>query len=174
VVKGLFRLLDRIEGSLAAAAAIILVAVTLSVCVDVLMRTLFNSPIVWVVEIDEYALLYITFLGTAWTLRQGSHVRVDILIGLLPPGGRRILGMISSLLGIIVSVVLTAWGTMVTWDKFVTAAYKPTVINFPTWIVVIIIPIGSLFLTIRFARNLVEYATGERFDRTEAEEASEG
>jgi C4-dicarboxylate transporter DctQ subunit len=173
-VKRLFRLLDRIEGWLAAAATILLVAVTLSVCADVLMRTLFNSPIIWVVEIDEYALLYITFLGTAWTLRQGSHVRVDILIGLFPPAGRRILGMISSFLGIMVSVVLMAWGVVVTWDKFVSHAYKPTVINFPTWIVVIIIPIGSLFLAIRFARNLAEYASGERFDRTEAEEASEG
>jgi C4-dicarboxylate transporter DctQ subunit len=165
-------LLDRIESLFAAMATLILVAVTLSVCADVLLRSVFNSPLTWVVEIDEYALLYITFLGTAWALRTGSHVRVDILIGLFPPGGRRIFGMTSSLLGILVSLVLLIWGVVTTWDKFLTGAYKPTLIEVPTWIVIIVIPVGSLLLGIRFLRNLVDYATGQRVDRTEAEEAS--
>ncbi len=173
-MKRLLRVLDRIEGFLAAVATILLVVVTLTVCLEVVMRYAFNAPIVWVVEIGEYALLYITFLGTAWTLRNGGHVRVDIVIGLFSQTTRRVLGMISSALGVIVSLVLIVSGVLVTWDKFTSHAYKPTVINFPTWIVVIVIPIGAIFLGIRFARIFVEYASGERFDRTEAEEASEG
>jgi C4-dicarboxylate transporter DctQ subunit len=173
-VKRLLRLLDRIEGLLAAVATILLVAVTLSVCVDVLMRYGFNAPLVWVVETGEYALLYITFLGTAWTLHKGGHVRVDIILGLFSQTTRRVLGMISSSLGVIISLVLTIWGFLVTWDKFASDAYKPTVVEFPTWIVVIVIPIGSIFLGIRFMRIFAEYANGTRLDRTEAEEAREG
>lgn len=171
-MKGLLRILDRIEGALAAVAIVLLVVVTLSVCLEVVMRYGFNAPLVWVVETGEYALLYITFLGTAWALRNGGHVRVDIILGLFSQRMRRVFGVISSGLGIVISLVLTIWGVVVTWDKFASSAYKPTVVEFPTWIVVIIIPIGSLFLGIRFLRNLVEYAKGERFDRTEAEEAA--
>lgn len=171
-MKGLLRFLDRIEGALAAVAIILLVVVTLSVCLEVVMRYGFNSPLIWVVEIGEYALLYITFLGTAWALRNGGHVRVDIILGLFSQRMRRIFGVISSSLGIIISLVLTIGGIYVTWDKFASSAYKPTVVEFPTWIVVIVIPIGSLFLGIRFLRLLIEYAKGERFDRTEAEEAA--
>ncbi len=171
-MKGLLRLLDIIEGALAAAAILLLVVVTLSVCLEVVMRYGFNSPLVWVVEIGEYALLYITFLGTAWALRDGGHVRVDIILGLFSQKMRRIFGVISCTLGIIISLVLTVGGAYVTWEKFTSSAYKPTVVEFPTWIVVIVIPIGSLFLGVRFLRLLVEYAKGERFDRTEAEEAA--
>jgi TRAP-type C4-dicarboxylate transport system permease small subunit len=173
-VKGLLRILDLIEGALAALAILLLCAVTLSVCLEVLMRYGFNSPLIWVVEIGEYALLYITFLGTAWALKNGSHVRVDIILGLFSQTTRRVLGVISSSLGVIISIVLTVCGILVTWDKFASHAYKPTVVEFPTWIVVIVIPIGSFFLGVRFLRILVEYWTGERVDRTEAEEAAEG
>lgn len=173
-MKGMLRLLDRIEGIFAGVAIFILVIVTLAVCLEVVMRYAFNSPLIFVVEIAEYALLYITFLGTAWTLRNNGHVRVDIMLGLFSQTTRRVFGVISSGLGVVISLVLTIWGVLVTWDKFSSDAYKPTVLEFPTWIVVIVIPIGSIILGLRFARNLAEYATGERVDRTEAEEAAKG
>lgn len=173
-MKGLLRRLDKIEDALAGVAIFLLVIVTLSVCLEVVMRYGFNSPLIFVVEIGEYALLYITFLGTAWALRNGGHVRVDIILGLFSQATRRVFGIIASGLGIMISLVFTIWGVLATWEKFVTGSYKVTVVEFPTWIVLIVIPFGSFFLGIRFLRNLVEYWTGERLDRTEAEEAAEG
>ena len=171
---GLLRLLDRIETGLGVAAGLLLVAVTLSVCLEVLMRYGFNSPLVWVVELSEYALLWITFLGTAWALKTGAHVRVDIFLGLFSQAWRRRFGMLSSVLGIGISLVLVVWGVVATWDKILSGAYKATVLEFPGWIVVVFIPVGSLFLLIRFLRNFVEYANGTRIDLTEIEQADAG
>ena len=56
----------------ASAATLIFVAMMLVVCAEVLLRYGFNSPISWVVEISEYALLWITFLGAAWVLRAAA------------------------------------------------------------------------------------------------------
>ena len=56
--------------------------------------------------------------------------------------------------------ILLIWGVGATWEKYVTGAYNPTVVEFPSWIVLLCIPVGSLFLGIRFLRNLIEYAKG--------------
>lgn len=161
----LLRVLDRIEDAMAAMAIMLLVGITVAVCLEVFMRYVVNQPLVWVVELSEYALLYICFLGTAWALRNDAHVKVDIVLIVLPPRVRLVLGVISSLLGLCIAAILFIWGTLATWEKFQSGAYNPTVVEFPSWIVLLCIPLGSLFLGIRFLRNLIEYATGTHEDR---------
>ncbi len=161
----LLNTLDRIENAMAGLATLLLVGITGAVCLEVFMRYVINQPLVWVVELSEYALLYICFLGTAWALRNDNHVKVDIVLNTLPHRVRRVLGVISSLLGISIAAILLIWGTLATWEKFQSGAYNPTVVEFPAWIVLICIPLGSFFLGIRFLRNLVEYAAGTHEDR---------
>ena len=167
------RVLGRIEDVMATAAILLLVAVTLSVCLEVFMRYALNSPLIWVVELSEYALLFICFLGTAWALRNGTHIRIDLILSMFPDRWRQVFGIVASLFGISVSLVLTIWGTLVTWDKFQSGAYKATVVEFPGWIVIAVIPFGALFLGLRFAHNLIGYATGEKIDRPDYEAMSE-
>jgi C4-dicarboxylate transporter DctQ subunit len=47
---------------------------------EILMRYFLNRPQIWAVEVTEYTMLYITFLGSAWLLREEGHVKMDILI----------------------------------------------------------------------------------------------
>ena len=115
----------------------------------------------------EYALLYICFLGTAWALAKGQHIRIDIFLGAFPPRWRQRFGVASSILGLCIALILTIWGGLATWEKFVSGAYKPTVIEFPSWIVLLCIPVGSFFLCLRFLRNAIGYASGEIADRTD-------
>ena len=159
------RALDQIENAMAGAATMLLVAITGAVCLEVFMRYVVNQPLVWVVELSEYALLYICFLGTAWALRNDNHVKVDIVLIVLPRRVRHVLGVISSLLGLSIATILSIWGTLATWEKFQSGAYNPTVVEFPSWIVLLCIPLGSFFLGIRFLRNLIEHATGTHEDR---------
>lgn len=160
------RILDRIEGLMAGAAILLLVGITLSVCAEVFMRYVLNDPILWVVEIAEYALVYICFLGTAWALTNGNHVRVDIFLSAFPQRWRQRFGVLSSLLGLGIAAVLTIWGCNAVWEKYLSGAYRPTVVEFPSWIVLLCIPVGSLFLGLRFLRNMVGYALGTLTDRS--------
>lgn len=169
----LLRILDRIEDAMSAGAILLLVAITLMVCLEVFMRYALNDPLVWVVEFAEYSLLYICFLGAAWALRENNHVRVDIFLSAFSDRWRQRLGVVSSLLGLCVSSVLMIWGALAVWEKYVTGAYNPTVVEFPTWIVLLCIPLGSLVLGTRFLRNMIEYATGVRNDRTSFDAGTE-
>ncbi len=163
-MKKLLRILDRIEDAMSVGAVLLLVAITVAVCVEVFMRYVLNDPLVWVVEMSEYALLYICFLGAAWALREGNHVRVDIFLNAFSTRWRQRFGVVTSLLGLIVASILMIWGALAVWEKYVTGAYNPTVVEFPTWIVLLCIPLGSLVLVLRFLRTMIEYAIGDRTD----------
>jgi TRAP-type C4-dicarboxylate transport system permease small subunit len=161
-VKKLLRILSICESACAAGATLLFVAITLAIAAEVLLRYGFNSPISWVVELSEYALLWITFLGASWVLRHGGHVRVDIVLQYLSPGALRLCGLVSSGLGALTMLVILGFGVHATWLHYMRGAYKPTGTDVPTWIVLIVIPVGALLLTLRFAHLFVGYWTRRR------------
>ena len=158
----ILRIQTACEDACAFAATSIFVAMMLVVSAEVVMRYGFNSSISWVVEISEYALLWITFLGSAWVLRSGGHVRVDIVLQFLSPAALRICGLITSALGTLTTAIIFAFGVGATWTAYVEGAYKPTSTNIPTWMIIIVIPFGSLLLSLRFLRLFVEYLSRQR------------
>jgi C4-dicarboxylate transporter DctQ subunit len=161
-VNRLLRILAACENAAAAGAALLFVGITLAICAEVLLRYGFNSPIRWVVEISEYALLWITFLGAAWVLRSGGHVRVDIMLQYLSPAALRVCGLFSAAAGALTTLVLFAFGVEATVTAIMRGAFKPTGIDVPTWMIIIVIPAGALLLFFRFARLFAEYWTRRR------------
>ena len=134
-------------------AGIILVFIMLSVGLDVILRYFFNSPMIWVTEVTECLLLYITFLGTGWLLRDEGHVKVDIILNRLKPESTAFLGILSSLVGIFVSIMLAIYGMGVTWNYLRRGIYTPTAMEIPVAAILLIIPIGSFLLFIEFVRK---------------------
>jgi C4-dicarboxylate transporter DctQ subunit len=144
---------DGILNVFALLSALLLAFIMLSICLEVVMRYFLNRPLVWVIEMSEYALLYITFLGTAWLLRREGHVTVDVLLVRLNPKSQAALGLFSSIIGIAISLVLIWYGSEVTWDHYQRGIFKPTVLQFPTAPILAIIPIGSMILAMQFIRR---------------------
>ena len=95
-------------------SGVLLTLIMLAVCTDVVMRYLFNRPIFWVAELSEYSLLYITFLGTAWLLKQDGHVKIDLFTSRLAPKKRERLAIVSASIGVFISAVFTYYGFKVT------------------------------------------------------------
>ncbi len=98
-ISKLGRVFDFAIDKMARLADVILMFLMLSVCADVILRYFFNRPQAWVAEISEYLLLYITFLGAAWVLKNEGHVIVDVLVAQVSPKARAVLGVISSVIG---------------------------------------------------------------------------
>jgi TRAP-type C4-dicarboxylate transport system permease small subunit len=149
------RWLTRIENLLAALGIAGLLFIIAAVCAEILLRTFFARPQVWVIEFSEYALLYITFLGTSWLLRNDGHVRVDLLTDRLNGEWKRRLALASAAIGLAVALMLTVFGTAITLDQMRRGVYKPTILEFPTWLVLLVIPLGSAVLSLRFLQRWV-------------------
>ena len=75
--------------ALALAGCAVLFAMMLVICLDVLLRNVRIVPgwlgIAWANEATEYALYLITMLVAPWLLRQGQHIRIDVLLRVMPP-----------------------------------------------------------------------------------------
>lgn len=138
-------------------ACVLIMFAILAVSVDVVMRYFFNRPIVWVLEICEYILLYIVFLGTAWLLKEEGHVRVGLIVDRLSPKTQAMINVITSILGLIICIVLSIYGTQVTWDCFQRGVPTLEFLKLPKFLVLLIIPIGSYLLSIQFLRRSYGY-----------------
>jgi C4-dicarboxylate transporter, DctQ subunit len=147
---------DRLLDVGAFCSGILLIFIMLSTCYAILARNVGITQI-WQNEIAEYCMLYITFLGTAWLLRIEGHVKMDIVINALNAKARTFLGILTSIVGSIMTLVLVIVGFQVTINSFVKGAYESTSLLTPTFLIQMIIPIGSIFLCIQFMRRTYGY-----------------
>ena len=142
---------------LAGAAVVFMV---LSVFAEVFVRLIFGFSIQWVVEINEYLVYYIAFLGTAWLLRREGHVKVDILLNVLPPRGQDVLNAITSIICAMLCLVVTYFSALTTIDLFQRHTRSLTLMATPMGYLIGIIPIGCFLLFIQFLRRTYKYIQG--------------
>lgn len=164
-ISKLGRVFDFAIDKMARLGDVILIFLMLSVCADVILRYFFNRPQAWIAEISEYLLLYITFLGAAWVLKNEGHVTVDVLVTLASPKTRAVFGVISSVIGAFVFLVVFWFGTQETLDLFKRGVHNPSVLEFPKAPLVAIIPFGSLFFMIQFLRRTFGFLRSLRESR---------
>ena len=140
----------------ASIAGFLLIFMMLSICVELVCRRM-GRPLMWVMEVTEYSLLYITFLGAAWVLEREGHVKMDIIVNALKRENQALLGIITSVIGSAMSLYLIVYGTKVTWDYFKRDVIECTPLLTPSFIILLIIPLGSIPLFIQFLRRAYGY-----------------
>jgi TRAP-type C4-dicarboxylate transport system permease small subunit len=74
---GALETLSDVAGALAGATTL---GLTVMVAAGVVARRVFNAPFLFVEELSGYAVLAIVFLGLAYTMKEGGHVRVEVII----------------------------------------------------------------------------------------------
>lgn len=133
---------DGTIGAGAILAAVILAFVVIAVSFEIAMRYFLNRPQVWVVEIVEYCLLFVTFLGAAWVLKREGHVKMDIVLDWLKPGNRAVVNAITSIIGAFIFLAIAWYGVLTTWDNFVRGFWIASELEPPRAPIIAIIPIG--------------------------------
>ncbi|MEO8546203.1 MAG: TRAP transporter small permease [Burkholderiaceae bacterium] len=66
--------------------------------VQVVMRFVFNNPLAWSDELIVVLYILMVFWGAALLLKEKDHVMLDLVYEALPPGGRRIFGLLGAAL----------------------------------------------------------------------------
>src|SRR5262245_52716535 len=84
-VTRLSALFGKLYDALAVIAALILLAMVILVTADIVLRNVSRIGFPWANEVSEYALYAIVLLTAPWLLRRGQHVRVDLVLTLVPP-----------------------------------------------------------------------------------------
>ena len=150
-------ILDRTIDSLAVFAQVLVVLVMLVVCADVILRYFFNRPMFWVLESTQFALVFITFLGAAWVLKNDGHVRMDIVINRLSQRTQNQINIATSIFCAIACLVVTWYGVKVWWDYFQIDYLYAGSLVIPAYYLEAVIPIGGSLLFIQFLRKAYGY-----------------
>src|SRR6266545_3613336 len=114
----LYAIFGRLFDALAAIAAVTLLAMVILVTADIVLRNVGRGGFVWANEVSEYSLYLITLLTAPWLLRRGQHIRLDLVLAMLPARVAWLLEAISDVAGLAVSVVLVRYGFAMAFDSW--------------------------------------------------------
>ncbi len=121
-----------------------------SVVLDALLRYFFRLPQIWVVELSEYSLYYICFLGTPWLLRQGGHTNIDILANRFSHRVQNRLNAGMSFLGAMLCIVISWQTAKIAFKYFLNGYTTVTPLEFPLGPLFAAIPLSMLLCSIEF------------------------
>ena len=155
--EGYGRLLD----ALVFAACFLLLLMTVMIGADVVSRNIGGGGVAVSNEISEDILYLMTLLVAPWLLRQGQHIRVDIILRALPVRVAWVLEWLGDIIGLLCCLYFVWYGCLIT-----VASYKAGSINIktlvtPEWWTLAPLPIGFALLSIEFIFRMYRLSTAE-------------
>lgn len=154
-------LFGRLVDGLNAAGSVVIAAVMLLMCADVLMRNLFNQPLDGVAEMVAASIIIIVFLQLPSTLRHGRMSRADLFIDPFiqkrPVAGKRLRALFS-LFGIFACGVIA----YASWP-LLTKAWMDSeffgiegVFTMPVWPMRAVVVLGAALAAIQYVLLFVQ------------------
>ena len=158
----------RLYEALAGAAALMLLAMVAVVTADIVLRNLGRTGFSWADEVSEYALYLITMCTAPWLLRRGQHVRIDIVLTIVPPPVAWCMEAVADLIGLAVCLVLARYGAAMAHDSWLLGATTIKNLVFPEFWLLAPLPLCFALLAAEFVLRLHRLLTGEKTRRIEA------
>jgi TRAP-type C4-dicarboxylate transport system permease small subunit len=160
-----------LEGLMLLASAMVLI-MTLLIGTDVGLRNAGLGGVAWSNEASEYMLYLITLLSAPWLLRQGKHIRIDIVLRALPPRVGWTLEWVGDLLGLLCSLYFVWYGMKVLVASYLAGSISIKTLILPEWWLLAPMPLAFIAVSIEFVFRMHRLAKAERAPRSDAVSAS--
>ena len=108
----------------------------------------------WLFEAVEYALYVGVFIGAPWVLRQGAHIRVDVVTAALPRTAAARLEKVLDVAGCLLCLLLCVYGLRLTLLEFEDATLPDKDLRIENWYMMAVFALSFLLLAIEFALRL--------------------
>jgi TRAP-type C4-dicarboxylate transport system permease small subunit len=162
--------------ALAVVASLLLLAMMLVICGDVLLRNVavpgLPSGIAWSNEISELMLYLLTMLAAPWLLRGGRHIRVDIVLRVLPARAAYACEWIADVLGLGCCLWMVRYGAAVTQKSLENQSLSIKTLVMPEWWFMAPLPACFALLAIEFVFRMRRLAAAEAGPRDDAVSAA--
>jgi len=176
------------------AIAVILGLMTLITFANVIARYVFNSNILWALELTVFLFAWLVLFGVSYAVKKNAHLGVDAATNLLSPGARKVFTLISIGCCLAYSLLLLKGSWDYCWKFATTASFlevndipMPGFLQFfadwlndgekyekvPRYIPYIALPLGMALLTLRFAQAGWRVWTGEQTSIIASHEAED-
>ncbi|HSW21452.1 MAG TPA: TRAP transporter small permease subunit [Burkholderiaceae bacterium] len=172
-VSGAF---GRLLAALAWVGCVLLLAMLAIIVSDVALRNLavpgLPRGLAWSNEISELLLYLITLCVAPWLLRQGRHIRVDIVLRAIPPRLAWMLEWLGDTIGLACCVVLAWFATKAAWSSYLAGAVNIKTLVTPEWWWLSPLPVVFGLLGIEMLFRMERLARAERAPRSDAVSAA--
>jgi len=158
------RLLD----ALVVAACVLLLLMTVMIGADVLSRNLGGGGVSVSNEISEDILYLMTLLAAPWLLRQGRHIRVDVLLRVIPKRLGWYCEWASDVLGLLSCTAMAVYGARAALASWKAGSMSVKTLVMPEWWLLAPLPVAFLLLAVEMLFRMQRLHAGERAPRDDA------
>ena len=166
----------RVYHALALVACALLFAMVVVICGDVFLR---NVPLIRTMrgfpatnDLSEAFLYLITLLSSPWLLRKGQHIRVDVLLRVIPRRWAWYCEWAVDALGLACCLVIMWYGAAATLDAYRSGEMFIKALATPAWWWLAFLPLTFALLAVEFVFRMLALRLGERGPRSEAVSAA--
>lgn len=152
--------------------ALLLVAMTLLVFFETLLRFAFGEGLMWANELTLHLSAWLVLFGMAYGLKEGAHIGVDFVVKKLPPNTQRVVTSLM-LIAALVYCGLFIYGSWIYLDKMVLIGIELEDMPIKKWQAHSILLVGFIFLGIRLFEVLVRIIKGSQTRLQMHDEAEE-
>ncbi|HJT14475.1 MAG TPA: TRAP transporter small permease subunit [Dongiaceae bacterium] len=96
LIRSYVRFTDRISDYVGYMAAALIFVMGATLMFDAFTRNVINMPVHWAVELTQFTLAAYYFMGGAFTLKNNSHVRMDLFYSSRSERGRAKIDLVTS------------------------------------------------------------------------------
>ena len=139
----------RILNSVGAFTSLVMVIL---VTAHVLSRDILNRPLLGMVELEEYMIVILVFLGMAYTQSRRQHISVNFITSRLPEGVQTIILGGTSLLSVVLSLALS-WQSIVLSLTYMKKGVDTFHLHIPLFPLLWIIGLGFFLLALVLAKD---------------------
>lgn len=150
------RACDNLSNVMTSISAVILGLMTLLILVEIFIWNVFNKTTLIADEYSAYGLAAIIFLGAGYCLKEKGHIRITLLLGVLPGFPARVITFIATLITTFFMGYL--WWYLYKMVK-VAVRYESTsgtLTNTPLWVPQTIMLIGAASFFIQLAATCIK------------------
>ncbi len=166
----------RVLAGLALLGCALLFVMMLVICCDVLLRNValpgLPRGLTWSNEVSEALLYLITLCVAPWLLRQGQHIRVDIVLRAIPPRVAYALEWLGDALGLATCVVMAWFAAHAAWSSYRAGALNIKTLVTPEWWWLSPLPAVFVLLAVEMLFRMGRLARAERAPRADAVSAA--
>lgn len=150
-----FRLLSRfVEGLIILGATVIVTIVT----IEVILRYVFGHSLIFTEELSRYLMVWVVFLGGAIAIRDGSHIRINVLVKRLSVKTRQRVHVVAYGLTITFLAVVTIEGLKILPRQLYQMCITIDVSLFYFYLA---IPVGSILMMVFLLPHIKNSVSGK-------------
>lgn len=166
----------RLLAALALGGCAVMFAMMLVIVADVALRNIavpgMPRGLDWSNEVSELMLYLTTVLVAPWLLRQGQHIRVDILLTALPPRLAWYLEWVGDSIGLACCLFMAWYGAKATWASWTSGSLNIKTLVTPEWWSLAPLPAMFLLLSVEMVFRMKRLQEAERAPRQDAVSAA--